>query len=204
MNIRPAPFLVGEHLALDFLNTIAVPVETTTEWLVNGVDLVDWLEHAGAIRSTVANRFRPPGDRQALDEVASQARILREWWRGFLQKRAGAPLDATDALADLMPLNRLLAVHGSYSQITADTGTLSQHWISRASGPDLLLQPVISAMADLVCHEDLRLIRSCEGAICTLMFLDRTKAHARRWCSMATCGNRAKAAAHRARSAHRL
>ena len=34
-------------------------------------------------------------------------------------------------------------------------------------------------------------------------FLDRTKGHARRWCSMAVCGNRAKAEAHRARTARK-
>ena len=56
---------------------------------------------------------------------------------------------------------------------------------------------------DLVCHTDFRLIRACEGTACTLMFLDRTKAHARRWCSMAVCGNRAQAAAHRARASRR-
>ena len=32
-----------------------------------------------------------------------------------------------------------------------------------------------------------------------LMFYDRSKSHARRWCSMAVCGNRAKATAHRVR-----
>ena len=31
------------------------------------------------------------------------------------------------------------------------------------------------------------------------MFYDRSKSHARRWCSMAVCGNCAKATAHRAR-----
>lgn len=62
--------------------------------------------------------------------------------------------------------------------------------------------PVVD-VHDLVCHADFRLIRACEGTACTLMFLDRTKAHARRWCSMAVCGNRAKAAAHRARASRR-
>jgi predicted RNA-binding Zn ribbon-like protein len=63
-----------------------------------------------------------------------------------------------------------------------------------------LLQPLAEAIADLVSHADFRLIRACEGSACTLMFLDKTKAHARRWCSMALCGNRAKVAAHRARA----
>ncbi len=33
----------------------------------------------------------------------------------------------------------------------------------------------------------------------TLVFADRTRRRARRWCSMAICGNRAKQAAHRKR-----
>jgi len=72
--------------------------------------------------------------------------------------------------------------------------------VRRWTSPDQLLQPIAGAIADLVCDADFRLIRVCEGSACTLMFLDRTKAHARRWCSMAVCGNRAKAAAYRARA----
>jgi hypothetical protein len=41
---------------------------------------------------------------------------------------------------------------------------------------------------------------ACEAGNCSLWFLDVSKGHARRWCSMAICGNRAKAAAHRARA----
>ncbi|MES6429106.1 CGNR zinc finger domain-containing protein [Cutibacterium acnes] len=42
-------------------------------------------------------------------------------------------------------------------------------------------------------------MKACEGPACTLMFADHTRARARRWCSMAVCGNRAKQAAHRSR-----
>jgi predicted RNA-binding Zn ribbon-like protein len=73
--------------------------------------------------------------------------------------------------------------------------------VNRWESPGELLQPIAAAAADLICHQDFRLIRACAGSGCTLLFLDRTKAHARRWCSMAVCGNRAKAAAHRARRA---
>ena len=73
--------------------------------------------------------------------------------------------------------------------------------VQRCEHPEELLNPIAGAAADLICNQDFRLIRSCEGSACMLLFLDRTKAHARRWCSMAVCGNRAKAAAHRARRA---
>ena len=71
--------------------------------------------------------------------------------------------------------------------------------VRRWESPGELLLPVAEAAADLMCTADFRLIRACGGHACTLLFLDRTKSHARRWCRMAVCGNRAKAAAHRAR-----
>ena len=210
---RPAAFFVGEHRALDFLNTRATPSGVWTDWLGDGADLLAWLQQAGAIEPEVAARFRrQPRARQVLDEVASRARDLRGWLRGFVERHAGRRLEA-DAVAELGPLNRLLARDVSYWQIEAGgdsregpaTGqsVLRQRRVRRGTTPDQLLQPIAEAIADLVCNADFRLIRACEGTACTLMFLDKTKSHARRWCSMAVCGNRAKAAAHRARASRR-
>lgn len=46
-------------------------------------------------------------------------------------------------------------------------------------------------------------IRRCGAPDCGLVFFDESRASSRRWCSMATCGNRAKVRAHRARAATR-
>ena len=62
-----------------------------------------------------------------------------------------------------------------------------------------LLLPLADAMGDLVCRADFERVKNCEGSTCTLWFYDVSRNHTRRWCSMAVCGNRAKAAAHRAR-----
>ncbi|BBI48609.1 hypothetical protein HORIV_10300 [Vreelandella olivaria] len=62
-----------------------------------------------------------------------------------------------------------------------------------------LLQPVASALVQLLTEEELQLVKECEASDCVLLFHDQTKSHRRRWCSMASCGNRMKAAAHRAR-----
>jgi predicted RNA-binding Zn ribbon-like protein len=199
---RPPAFLVGDHLALDFLNTLATPRQALTEWLGNGDDLVNWLERARAIERADAARIRESGS-DALDKVAAQARHFRQWLRGFVTARMGKPLRATSAA--VAPLNELLAGNSSFQRVEAagrDTGDrrrLLLRRVHRWENPEELLVPIAEAAADLVCNRDFRLIRSCEGSACVLLFLDRTKAHARRWCSMAVCGNRAKAAAHRAR-----
>jgi predicted RNA-binding Zn ribbon-like protein len=200
---RPPAFFVGEHLALDFLNTTATPLGTRVEWLGDGKDLVDWLEQARSIEPAAAARIRESGS-DALDEVARQAREFRRWLRGFVTARMGKPLRAT--VAAVSPLNELLARDNSFQRVEAagrdaeDGRRLLLRRVHRWESSGELLQPIAEAAADLICNQDFRLIRSCEGSACTLVFLDRTKAHARRWCSMAVCGNRAKAAAHRARS----
>lgn len=204
---RPDPFFIGDHLALDFLNTIATPQRERVEWLANGDDLLNWLESAGVIDAARAIAFRVDSkDTARLDRVAADARRLREWFRSLLLSHSGGPLSAipVDLLA---PLNERLARDHCFHQIVSNPQSTAgepvpalvwveqRHWHSA----DDLLQPIAQAMGELICLADASLIKSCEGQSCTLMFYDRTKGHARRWCSMSACGNRAKAAAHRAR-----
>jgi predicted RNA-binding Zn ribbon-like protein len=198
---RPSPFFVGDHPALDFLNSIASPKDVPVEWIRDGWDLIDWLKQANLVPADVAARFRSSMNQGALDGVAERAREVRDWLRGFVTRHLGRPLTPS-AAKGLGPLNDLLAGDASYPMVEAAGGDEAlqlrrvRHW----ARPDELLLPIAEAAADLVCSVDFRLIRACEGPVCTLLFLDRTKAHGRRWCSMAVCGNRAKAAAHRARN----
>jgi predicted RNA-binding Zn ribbon-like protein len=206
---RPAPFFIGDDLALDFLNSVVAPAAGGIEWLESGGDLVAWLEQAHAVPTDVAAHFRKHAGPRALDSVAAQARELREWFRAFVTSHGGKPLRERD-LRELAPLNALLARDQAFRQIdiagagAAENGEegralrwqARRHWDS----PKTLLLPIAEAMGDLVCEKDFSLVRKCEGSTCSLWFLDVSKAHARRWCSMAVCGNRAKAAAHRARA----
>ncbi|MBN9522713.1 ABATE domain-containing protein [bacterium] len=199
MTDRPAPFFVGDHPALDFLNTVATPVDVPVEWLQDGRDLVDWLERASMIGAEAASRFRASTDRRTLNDVAARARALREWLRGFVTRHKGQSIPP-GAVKSLGPLNAVLAGDTSYLVIEAgEAGAPRMRRAYRWESPEDLLLPLAGAAADLICGADFRMIRACEGHVCTLLFLDRTKSHARRWCSMAVCGNRAKAAAHRAR-----
>jgi predicted RNA-binding Zn ribbon-like protein len=140
-----------------------------------------------------------PGE---LDRVAAQARSLREWFRSFVRRHQGRPLGA-EALAELEPLNRLLERDEIFRRVAlppAGQGTFALETLRRWRSPDALLLPVGEALARLACTEDFSNIKNCAGPCCTLLFVDRTRGRARRWCSMAICGNRAKQAGHR----HRL
>ena len=198
---HPAPFFIGDHLAMDFLNSAARPADAHVDWLGDGARFLDWLVLAGAVDPEVTRPFRGKGG-------AEEARDLRDWWRDFVDRHAGTAL-GPDVADELIPLNRLLARDDTYRVIEVARSipeghghppALHWHQVRRWTTPERLLQPIAEAIGDLICHADFRLVRGCEGVDCVLMFYDRTKAHSRRWCSMALCGNRAKAAAHRARS----
>lgn len=199
MNHPPAIF-IADAPGLDFLNSIATPVDTPVDWIDDGEGLLSWLEQARLVPADALESIRSNALPGELDKVADQARSLREWFRSFARQRMGRPL-ASEDLAQLDPLNRLLERDNSFARIVpaAGNGPLQLQTVRRWRTPAALLLPIGEALAQLVCTEDFSHVKACEGAACTLMFADHTRGHTRRWCSMAICGNRAKQTAHRHR-----
>jgi predicted RNA-binding Zn ribbon-like protein len=197
---RPPPYWVGDDLALDFLNSKAAPRGEPIEWLANGRDLVQWLVGSKALSSAEAAkmlaRFRPAD----LDQVAREAVALREWFGGVLS-RGKAKGVVTVSSHDLRRLDGVLARDSSRRQIESSAKDGRPRLVTRRAWctPAELLVPVAAAMAELLCHADLALVRKCENPTCTIWFFDRTKGHRRRWCTQTVCGNRAKVAAFRER-----
>jgi predicted RNA-binding Zn ribbon-like protein len=199
---RPPAIFVADALGLDFLNSIATPVDAEIDWIDDGDGLLAWLEQAQLVPAETLETFRAQAVPGEFDNVAAQARSLREWFRGFVRQRKGRPL-TSEVLSELQPLNRLLERDEGFGRVVArDHGHASGlefQAMRRWRSPEALLLPVGEALARFVCEEDFSHVKACEGPACTLLFADHTRGHARRWCSMAICGNRAKQAAHRSR-----
>jgi predicted RNA-binding Zn ribbon-like protein len=202
MQKTPALFIAGDP-ALDFLNSVATPIDVPVDWLDDGEGLLSWLEQAQLVSAAVLRQVRSQSSPGELNKVAEQARNLREWFRGFVGKHRGHPL-ARDDFKKLERLNRLLERDNSFSQIAPAASKQGNAFELRAMrnwrSAEALLLPIAEALAHSVCSEDFTYVKACEGPSCTLFFRDQTRGRVRRWCSMAICGNRAKQAAHR----HRL
>jgi predicted RNA-binding Zn ribbon-like protein len=197
----PALF-IADAPALDFLNSIATPVDVPVEWIDGGAGLLAWLGQAQLVPRATLDEIRQRAMPGELDKVADQARNLREWFRSFVLMHQGTRLSEA-ALGELGPLNLLLERDEQYSRVGAKPGAedagLEFRSLRRWRSPESLLQPIGEVMAKLVTDEDFEQIKACEGPTCTLLFADHTRGHSRRWCSMEICGNRAKQAAHRNR-----
>jgi predicted RNA-binding Zn ribbon-like protein len=200
---RQPAFFIADSLGLDFLNSVATPVDAPIDWLDSGEGLVAWLAQANLIPANALRALTAEAAPGELGEIAEQARALREWFRAFVRKHMGRPL-TTGAIDDLKPLNKLLACDEQFSHVVerrASGGVpLKLETMRRWRSPESLLLPIAEALARCVCDEDFANVKACEGHRCTLIFADHTRRRLRRWCSMATCGNRAKQAARR----HRL
>jgi predicted RNA-binding Zn ribbon-like protein len=197
---HPPAIFIADSLGLDFLNSVATPVDAPVDWIDSGDGLVDWLAQAKLVPAEILAEIEASAMPGELDKIADQARNLREWFRGFVRDRKGAVLSAADLNA-LAPINGLLHRDEAFTMIVADDGgrglktMRSRRWRS----PESLLLPIGESLAKFVCEEDFADVKACEGQTCTLLFVDHTRQKSRRWCSMALCGNRAKQAAHRSR-----
>jgi predicted RNA-binding Zn ribbon-like protein len=189
---------LGDHPALDFLNSTAVPGPERVELIGDGRSYLAWLEQAGLIDTDDADAARRAFGPAELDTAAVDAIELREWLRPVTAVWAAADGPGLPAAARER-LNEVLALGRRFSRIDADDGMPGVRERHSWDAPRQLLVPPAEAAALLFTTADRRLVRHCEGPACSLWFYDRTKSHRRRWCSMAACGNRVKARKHRER-----
>src|SRR5262245_44919044 len=104
---RPPAIFIADALGLDFLNSIATPVDRPVDWLDSGDGLLKWLAHAKLVPADALDELKARAMPGELDIVAEQTRALREWFRVFVRRYMGRPL-TPKALHELGPLNRLL------------------------------------------------------------------------------------------------
>lgn len=191
------PLLLADHLALDFINTELAPRGTSIELIGDGRAFVDWLVAAGVLDRAGAVRLRRRFGAAALDELATEARRLRRFATDWLARWRADPEASYEP--ELRRLNDLLARGNDYRELVQRDGRFALEVRRRGDTTDELLAVLAAQIAELVVHEQPALVKQCDAAQCTLWFLDRTKAHRRRFCSVAVCGNREKVAAFRAR-----
>jgi hypothetical protein len=152
MQHAPAIF-IADAPALDFLNSVATPVDSAVEWLDDGEGLLSWLQQARLVSAPVLERMRAESQPGELNQVAEQARKLREWFRGFVREHGGQPLSRDD-FEKLEPLNRLLERDESFSQIMTATSEDGRPFELQATrrwrSPETLLLPVAETLARFV------------------------------------------------------
>lgn len=181
------PYVLADDPVLDMLNTRANVDGVARDFWQTDADVERWLVRLG---------WTEEGAVPAFEEGAllGAARGLREVIRDLLEQRK-AGLQGEPAA-----LNGFLRKAVSHPQLSWPApGEMHLVRQRKQQTPEQFLSPLAEAAAVLLVEGDFALIRTCEHPDCVLWFYDRTKAHKRRWCSMALCGNRHKVAEFRRR-----
>ncbi len=175
----PRP-LTGEPLSIDLLNTRWIDGAGHHDLLADVDGLAVWLG--------------TPHVRRALGDLAAGADRLT-------LERLHLARTALDGLVTTMP-------DFDEDVLAAANAILSHGWTTRsltAGGPRSVVRvdapswgPAWAAVDDFLrlLAEHPERIRACANPECILHFYDTSKSGRRRWCSMAGCGNRAKAMRH--------
>jgi len=171
----PRP-LTGEPLALDLLNTRWMSEGTLQDLLTDVDGLAVWLDSTGLSGGHVP-------DGRMLRHVRQAREALRTAVDGSLEE--AAPL--VDAVLEHGRIRVALTPQGPVERPELSDPDWGPAWLAARNYLELL-----TAAQDR--------IRSCAHDLCVLHFFDTSRNGTRRWCSMATCGNRAKASRHYART----
>jgi predicted RNA-binding Zn ribbon-like protein len=190
---RPPKFeLIGGNVCLDFVNTLDNrPSAQPKELLKNYYELARFGEDTGILAPAQLDFFyeRAHLEPDEIKEAMRRAINLRESLRAIftaLMNKQKAPQDA------LNRLNGNLHNAALHSRLVQVEGRLEWRFDDMTSAWDAMLWPIARAAADLLASSDVALVRACSSPTCQWLFLDTSKNHHRRWCSMKQCGNRAK------------
>lgn len=179
--------------SFEFLNTLKLDSGSLVDVIPTYEDAIGWLTANGFVHRDLGDlpESGSPAATRALERIRRVRAALRDVAQAVADERPADP-------ASLTEVNRTLAARERIELVAAPDGVSVGH--SHVGDP---LDDALARVADPIVAE-IRVdhghrFRICDNETCRWLFYDESRAGRRRWCSMSSCGNRAKAARHRAR-----
>lgn len=185
--------LVGGRLAIDFANFPSLPATAQSNSL-NWEELVRFLQATRIVSAERAVQLLnlTDSDPQSAHDLLHRAERLRDSLRLVFAALAEKDRVVREWVA---PINKVLQVTEGHDELVETARVWRMEYVAREGGLDWLLAAIARSAAELITEGDAAEIRLCANPACSLFFLDNSRTHRRRWCSMALCGNRHKVAA---------
>ncbi|TWD79207.1 putative stress-induced transcription regulator [Kribbella amoyensis] len=193
--VLPKP--VGADPVLDFLNTRADwsgRGPARSEWLTGYETLVIWSGHVGLLPDATVFRL--------IEQASAHPTDASRRFEAALAFRADLYDVLTDTSGSAAAFERVARVIERAAGRRQLTALSNLHGVGAtwelAEDLNLPLDQLAVLAGDLLTGPQRAQVRLCAGDACGWLFLDPRGR--RRWCSMATCGNRSKVRAHAART----
>ncbi|MEM7669253.1 MAG: CGNR zinc finger domain-containing protein [Pseudomonadota bacterium] len=184
--------LIGGDPVLDFLNTAGGGTRLRdAERLADFAGFLEWSVVAGILSGPEADALSDAAQETPVeaDTALAAARAFREALHACLMAELSGM--AWPRRGEAMVMD---AIRDCLAKARFDKNGHRYGWSVPATRPDMSipLLRIILATEDLLRRDDLTRLRNCDR--CSWLFIDRGRGKARRWCSMSTCGSRAKSA----------
>ncbi len=187
------PVSLAGHPVLDFCNTRAAwTAPVPKEYLRSHAHLTVWAGANGLVPPAEVAGLRRAGERSAGAGMAVVDRAVR--FRSALYALLVGPAGA----ADWATVNTEIRHAGAAVRLDPDPGAALATWGLTGTDLDRPLFAVVWAAARFLTTPAARAVDACPSHDCGWLFPNPTGR--RRWCSMALCGNRAKARRHAQRA----
>jgi predicted RNA-binding Zn ribbon-like protein len=208
--------IVGGDPAIDLVNTVGD--DRVPDPLVDHGSFASWAVRVGAVDAATARRLAARADEHpaTAERALDEARELRTIADAVFRAVATGGEPAPRALAQLVARAGAAVERARIVAAGAVGGPAS--WGDERGGPaswgderggfvlawggahlERPLWPLAVAAVDLLRSGPLEQLKACEG--CPWLFLDTSRNHSRRWCSMGDCGSRSKMQRYRERRA---
>jgi predicted RNA-binding Zn ribbon-like protein len=187
----------GLDSAIDFVNTTGISRGRPFEDFKRAGDAVHWLhaegylDHAAAIAEFQRLTADEARGTSALLRLRAVRGGLREVIDAIDEERAPHP-DAIAAVNDALGLPERAAMRVDGNRVLVETRRDGEPF-------DQALAEIARSIADELRAGRPERFRICQNDTCRWAFYDKSRPGTRRWCEMSSCGNRMKAARHRAR-----
>jgi|SRR5580704_11597498 predicted RNA-binding Zn ribbon-like protein len=187
--------LWGGELCLDFANTVDWRRRADRkDFLLSVIDLIDWDRQMGAITADEADiltRKAKASPEKAAVCFGTALKLREAIYRIFSSISSSAP----PAIVDGDEFNNLLSPLMAGTALVAGKA-FTWGWAGDRDSLQRLLWPIAWSAANLLASDRAQRVRECADEGCGWLFIDTSKNARRQWCSMKSCGNRAKARRH--------
>ena len=187
---------VDLEATFDFLNTADLENGFPVEKLPTLDDALAWFVDRGVIHREGADRAREATVSTSSEKDLARIHNVRDALREVAEAIAEKRVPRASALTTV---NRALHARQVIELVPGPDGCYVDHRHVGDPIDDALARLADPLVSELTAGQPER-IRVCASDTCQWIFYDASRTGRRRWCDMATCGNRAKAARHRARA----
>jgi predicted RNA-binding Zn ribbon-like protein len=165
------------------MNTQFTPYGDIVEHFESYLDIEDWFIEVNLINSK--NLLKDEDQKKYFKELLAFRTLLRSGFKQYIESQTS--LDNI-----LQKANEILVKGKVHPQVSNNNGLFELRYVCTEKKNNQLLSRIAIEVIKLISSQEFKYLKKCDNHKCSLFFVDTSRNHSRRWCSMEICGNRSK------------